>query len=71
MDIKALSSSQLLDNPGYSSRIDQFYLENKGKYILEVGGHADQKTQRKERETPGHLAPLFIHLFFSPWGCPM
>ena len=36
MDIKALSSSQLLDNPCYSSRIDQFYLENKVKYILEA-----------------------------------
>ena len=33
-DIKALSMSQLLDSPCYSSQIDQFYLENKGKYIL-------------------------------------
>ena len=36
MDIKALSVSQLSDSPCYSSRTDQFYLENKGKYILKA-----------------------------------
>ena len=43
-DVKALGMSQLLDRPCHSSRIDQcnssvlqlFYLENKGKYILEA-----------------------------------
>ena len=43
-DVKALSMSQLSDRPCHSSRIDQcyssvlqlFYLENKGKYILEA-----------------------------------
>ena len=36
MDIKALGVSQLLDSPCYSSWTDEFYLENKGKYILEA-----------------------------------
>ena len=27
----------------------QFYLENKGKYILEAWGHADPKVKRRER----------------------
>ena len=44
MDIKALGVSQLLDSPCYSSWTDEFYLENKGKYILEAWGHADPKT---------------------------
>ena len=35
-DIKALGTSQLSDSPCYSSWIDQFYLKNKGKYILEA-----------------------------------
>ena len=51
-DIKALGASQLLDNPCYSSQTDQFYLENKGKYILEVWGHFDPKdVKRRQRET--------------------
>ena len=36
MDVKALGASQLSDSPCYSSWTDQFYLENTGKYILEV-----------------------------------
>ena len=36
MDIKTLSTSQLSDSPCYSSWTDQFYLENKGKYILQA-----------------------------------
>ena len=36
IDVKALGRSQLLDSPCYSSRADQFYLENKGKYVLEA-----------------------------------
>ena len=35
-DFKALGVSPLSDSPCYSSWTDQFYLENKGKYILEV-----------------------------------
>ena len=35
-DDKALDASQLLDSLCCSSRTAQFYLENKGKYILEV-----------------------------------
>ena len=51
----------------------QFYLESKGKYILEVWGYADLKdVKRRERErererapahgreAPGPLAPLFM-----------
>ena len=35
-DIKALGASQVSDSLCYSSWTDQFYLENKGKYILEA-----------------------------------
>ena len=35
-DVKALGASQLLDSLCYSPRTEQFYLENKGEYILEV-----------------------------------
>ena len=62
----------------------QFYLENKGKYILEVWGHADPKDVKRrererekraracawERDSPGPLAPLFIRFFSSPLGLP-
>ena len=34
--VKALSVSQLSDRPCYRSQTDQFYLENKGKYILKA-----------------------------------
>ena len=49
----------------------QFYLENKGKYILEAWGHADPKdTERRER--PPAFWLLFLYVFFSsPWACPM
>ena len=48
---EATDVSQLSYSPCYSSRTDQSYLENKGKYILEVCGHADPKdTKRRERE---------------------
>ena len=57
----------------------QFYLENKGKYILEAWGHANPKDAKREietesmrgreRETPGPLAPLFIW-FSPPLGLP-
>jgi len=50
-DVKALCVSQLSARQCYSSRTDQFYLENKGKYILEASGHADPKDmKRRERE---------------------
>ena len=53
-DIKAFGASQLSDRPCYSSRTDQSYLENKGKYILEVWGHADPKgMKRREKEKEG------------------
>ena len=81
MDIKALSVSQLSDSPGYSSQTDQFYLENKGKYILKAWGHADPKgVKRTERDrqtqTCVHVgerdpsAPwlLPLYTFFPPPG---
>ena len=36
VDVKALGASQLLDSLCYGSLTDQFYLENKGKYILKA-----------------------------------
>ena len=36
IDVKALGMSPLSDSPCYSSWTDQFYLENKGKYILKA-----------------------------------
>ena len=52
MDVKALRVSQLLDSLCSSSQTDQFYLENKEKYILEAWGHADPKdVKRRERES--------------------
>ena len=62
----------------------QFYLENKGKYILKVWGHADPKDVKrrrgKERDhacahgreplpAPSPLAPLFL-CFLLPLGLP-
>ena len=57
---------QLSGGPGLQLCVTaQFYLENKGKYIL----HDDPKdAKRRERETPGTLAPLFICFFLLPLG---
>ena len=85
MDIKALGASQLSDSPCYSSLTDQFYLENKEKYVLKAWGHAhpkDEKEREKETESapagerkrerdPGPLAPLFICFFPPPGNFPM
>ena len=84
MDDKALGASQLSDSPCYSSVTDQFYLENKGKYILEAWGHArpkDAKRRERERERDREhmrrgekergtpaLWLLFFMLFFLPLG---
>ena len=44
----------------------QFYLESKGKYILEAWGHADPKdTKRREASVP-ILAPLFMFFLLPP-----
>ena len=48
----------------------QFYLESKGKYILEAWGHANPKDTKRREATSPILAPLFI-CFFLPWACPM
>ena len=85
MDVKALRVSQLLDSLCSSSQTDQFYLENKEKYILEAWGHADPKdVKRREREKeresacvhrrerpPNPLAPLCKRFFPPSWACPM
>ena len=85
-DVKALGVSQLSYSPCYSSRTDQSYLENKGKYILEVCGHADPKdTKRRERERERKRETTCMHMrgiespdplsplficFFLPLGLP-
>ena len=84
-DVKALCVSQLSARQCYSSRTDQFYLENKEKYVLKAWGHAhpkDEKEREKETESapagerkrerdPGPLAPLFICFFPPPGNFPM
>ena len=54
-----------------------FYLENKGKYILEAWGHAGPKDTKREWEreyahtrerSPDSLTPLFMFFSFSPLG---
>ena len=65
---------QLSDGPVLQLHVTaQFYLENKGKYIVKVWGHHDPK-DRKRRERgpppPRPLAPLFM-FFLRPLGCPM
>ena len=76
-DVEALGVSQLSDSPCYSFWTDQFYLENKGKYILEAWGHANLKdVKRREREREKervcargrHPTParwLLFYMFFS------
>ena len=49
----------------YSSVTAQFYLVNKGKYILEEGGWANPKKER------GSVLAPFLSSFSSPWTCPM
>ena len=53
----------------------QFYLESKGKYILEVWEWANPKDTKRREVTGPTLAPLFIWFFFffpsSPSTCPM
>ena len=63
----------------------QFYLENKGKYILKAWGHTNPKdTKRREEEREGERQSThawdrdpwtfgfsFYMFFSSPWTCPM
>ena len=47
----------------------QFYLENKGKYILEALGHAnpkDAKRRQRAHERPPAFWLLFLYVFSSP-----
>ena len=84
-DVEALGVSQLSDSPCYSFWTDQFYLEDKGKYILEAWGHADLKdVKRSERDNERknecahagkrHPTPalwfLFLYVFLLPLGLP-
>ena len=43
----------------------QFYLENKGKYILEAWGHADPKDTKRRGEMPLPFGSSFYVDFFS------
>ena len=47
------------------SVIAQFYLESKGKYILEAWGHAHPK-DLKRREAPGPIVACLFMFFSSP-----
>ena len=48
----------------------QFYLESKGKCILEVWGRWSQKAWREEKPL-AQFWLLFCMFFSSPWACPM
>ena len=76
-DVKALCTSQLLDCPYYSSWANQFYLENKRKYIFEEWGYANLKDRREERESArahGRETPqpfgfsCYMFFFSSLWS---
>ena len=77
-NVIALSASQLLDSPCYSSQTDRFYLENKGKYILEAWGHVGPKDVTREserahahgRESPLAFWLLFLTCLSLPLGLP-
>ena len=62
----------LLDGPVLLLRgTAQFYLKNKGKYILQEWGHANQKDmKRRERERDQVLWLLFYMFFLLPLGLP-
>ena len=47
----------------------QFYLESKGKYILEAWGHAHPKDTKRRKAPSPILAPLFM-FFLLPLGLP-
>ena len=74
MDGPVLQSSdwpvlKLLDRPLLQLRVTaQFYLESKGKYILEVWGNANPKDAEKREAPKPIFAPLFI--FLSPLDLP-
>ena len=46
----------------------QFYLENKGKYILEVWGHSDPKDTKSRETEPPPFGSSFYIFFFPPPG---
>ena len=59
---------EAMDGPVLQLRVTaQFYLESKGKYILEAWGHADPKDV-KGREAPGLILVLFLYVFSPPPG---
>ena len=49
----------------WTSVTAQFYLESKGKYILQAWGHANPK-DAKRREAPAQFWLPFLHVFFPP-----
>ena len=59
---------QLLDGPVLQLWVTaQFYLESKGKYILEAWGNADPK-HTKRREALAQFGLLFLYVFPPPLG---
>ena len=59
---------QLLDGPALQLHVTvQFYLESKGKYILEAGGNADPKDRREERPPQTNFGSSF-YVFSPPPG---
>ena len=59
-----LATGKIWSN-GWTSVIAQFYLANKGKYILKAWGWADPKDE-KRRETPAQFWLFFLYVFSLP-----
>ena len=59
-----LATGKIWSN-GWTSVIAQFYLANKGKYILKAWGWADPK-DAKRRETPAQFWLLILYVFSLP-----
>ena len=66
------TGSQLSDRSVLQLHVTaQFYLENKGKYILHAWGHADPKDAKRRGELPPALWLLFLCGFYLlPLGLP-
>ena len=55
---------------GQTSVTAQFYLQSKGKYILEAWGHADPKDQKRREAPQPNSGPSFYMFFLLPLGLP-
>ena len=56
---------------GQISVTAQFYLENKGKYILEAQAYAYPKDMKRRERDPQSFGSSFYMFFSSLWACPM